>query len=141
MNLLPIAKRVWASPYTLLGILVGLLGLATGGGVQLRRGAVEFHGGLVRWLLARVPGIGGALAMTLGHTILGQTPAALDITRDHEHVHVRQFERWGPLMGPAYVGCSLWLILRGAERPYRDNPFEREAFEEDARRCTSLSRP
>jgi len=44
-------------------------------------------------------------------------------------VHVRQFERWGPLMGPAYLGCSLvlWLMRR---RPYRDNPFERQAFEQ-----------
>ena len=69
------------------------------------------------------------LALTLGHTILGQTSAALDVARTHEWVHVRQFERWGPLMGPAYLGCSLWLWLRGG-RPYRDNPFEREAYDE-----------
>ena len=49
------------------------------------------------------------MALTLGHTILGQTDAALDIRRQHERVHVRQFERWGPLMGPAYLGCSLVL--------------------------------
>ncbi|TWT77400.1 hypothetical protein Pla123a_20610 [Posidoniimonas polymericola] len=126
-----ILKLVWASPYTLLGVLVGVLGLATGGGAQLRRGALEFHGGLVRWLLERVPGIGGAMAMTLGHTILGQTTAALDLAREHEHVHVRQFERWGPLMGPAYIGCSVWLWLRRSPRPYRDNPFEVEAYNHD----------
>ena len=69
------------------------------------------------------------MAFTLGHTVLGQTDAALDISHDHEMVHVRQFERWGPLMGPAYLGCSLvlWLTHR---RPYRDNPFEREAYDE-----------
>ena len=45
-------------------------------------------------------------------------------------VHVRQFERWGPFMGPAYLISSfmLWIIGR---RPYRDNPFEREAFGEE----------
>ena len=37
-----------------------------------------------------------------------QTDAALDISRDHEMVHVRQFERWGPLMGLAH----LWVSLR-----------------------------
>lgn len=132
--LLPLLRYLWASPYTLLGVAVGLLGLASGGGFQLRRGAVEFHGGLVRWLLKRVPGIGGAAAMTLGHAILGQTRDALDITRDHEHVHVRQFERWGPLMGPAYVGCSVWLWLTGCPRPYRDNPFEVEAYDADEHR-------
>ena len=69
------------------------------------------------------------MALTLGHTVLGQTDAALDISRDHEMVHVRQFERWGPLMGPAYLGCSLALWLMG-RRPYHDNPFERQAYEE-----------
>ncbi len=128
MVFLPLLKRLWASPYTLIGITLGGLALLTGGGAQLRRGVVEFHGGLVRWLLERVPGIGGAAAMTLGHTILGQTPSMLDLARDHEHVHVRQFERWGPLMGPAYLGCSAWLWLSGAPRPYRDNPFEKEAY-------------
>jgi hypothetical protein len=71
----------------------------------------------------------GAMAFTLGHTVFGQTDAALDISHCHELAHVRQFERWGPLMGPAYLGCSLVLWLMG-RRPYRDNPFERQAFEE-----------
>jgi hypothetical protein len=70
------------------------------------------------------------MAFTLGHTVFGQTDAALDISHDHERVHVRQFERWGPLMGPAYLGCSLVLWLKG-RRPYRDNPFERQAFERE----------
>ncbi len=124
--------RVWASPYTLLGLLVGSIGVATGGGWQRRRGVVEFYGGATRWLLNRVPiGEGdGALAMTLGHTILGQTEAGLDLARTHEHVHVRQFERWGPFMGPAYLLASLWVgLCRG--QAYRDNPFEVEAFAVD----------
>ena len=51
------------------------------------------------------------MAHTLGHTVLGQTDAALEIAREHELVHVRQYERWGPFMGPAYLGCSLVLWL------------------------------
>lgn len=129
-----VLKRAWAAPYSALGLSVGLLGLATGGRAQVRRGVVEFYGGATAWLLRHMPGLGEVAAMTLGHTILGQSPAALDLTRDHEHVHVRQFERWGPLMGPAYVGCSLWLCARGADRPYRDNPFEAEAYRDDERR-------
>ncbi len=69
------------------------------------------------------------LAITLGHTILGQSDASLDNARDHEMVHVRQFERWGPLMGPAYLLASLGLWFAG-RNPYRDNPFEREAYRE-----------
>lgn len=118
---------VWASPYTLLGILIGGVGLCTGGRMQVRSGIIEFYGGAVRWLLRRLPGGELTLAMTLGHSVLGQSRTALDICRDHELVHVRQYQRWGPLMGPAYLLCSLVLWLRG-RRPYRDNPFEREAY-------------
>jgi hypothetical protein len=118
----------WASPYSLLGLLLGVAGLCTGGSVQIRGRVIEFYGGGVRWLLQQFFCGEGAMALTLGHTVLGQTDAALDISRDHERVHVRQYERWGPLMVPAYLGCSLVLWLAG-RRPYRDNPFERQAYE------------
>ena len=120
---------LWASPYTLLGLLLGGIGLGTGGRAQVRGRVVEFYGGGVKWLLRQFFWGEGAMALTLGHTVLGQTDAALDIAREHEMVHVRQYERWGPFMGPAYLGCSLVLWLMG-RRPYRDNPFERQAFEE-----------
>lgn len=128
--LLGIWRVIWASPYTLLGIAIGCLGLATGGGVRIRRPVVEFYGGFVRWFLVHLPTGEFTLAMTLGHVVLGQTPSALDISHRHELVHVRQFERWGPLMGIVYLGASLVLWLRGRD-PYRDNPFEREAYEID----------
>ena len=118
---------LWAFPYTLLGLVLGIAGICTGGRARVRGRVIEFYGGGVKWLLHRFPGGQFTLAFTLGHTILGQTDAALDISRDHELVHVRQFERWGPLMGPAYLGCSLVLWFMGG-RPYRDNPFEREAY-------------
>lgn len=129
--LLNFLLRLWTLPNTLFGCCFGLIGLATGGRVQLRRGVLEFYGGGVTWMLDRVPGMSGILAMTLGHTILGQSPAALDLARDHEHVHVRQFERWGPAMLPAYLGCTVWIWMRGNGRPYRDNPFEVEAYAAD----------
>jgi hypothetical protein len=120
---------LWACPYTLVGLLVGIAGLCTGGRARIRGRVIEFYGGGAKWLLQQFFFGQGAMALTLGHTVLGQTAAALDMSREHELVHVRQFERWGPLMGPAYLGCSLalWLMRR---RPYRDNPFEREAFEQ-----------
>lgn len=118
---------IWASPYSLLGLSIGLIGLCTGGHAQRRGHALEFYGGFTKWFLHRLPSGQFVLALTLGHTILGQTEAALDVARKHEWVHVRQFERWGPFMGPAYLLCSLYQWLRG-RRPYRDNPFEREAY-------------
>jgi hypothetical protein len=116
---------LWASPWTLFGAAIGLLGLVSGGGARRRGPILEFHGGLVAWLLSRMPI--SAAAMTLGHVVLGRTPTALDISREHELVHVRQYERWGPLFVPAYLGCSLWLWLRGGNA-YFDNPIEREAY-------------
>jgi len=80
-------------------------------------------------LVTRMPHGQFTLAFTLGHTILGQSDASLDIARDHEMVHVRQFEQWGPFMGPVYLLSSLVLWIAG-RRPYRDNPFEREAYEQ-----------
>lgn len=120
---------IWALPYTLLGLLIGGVGLCTGGKVRVRDRVLEFSGGAVKWFVTHLPLGQFTLAITLGHTVLGQSEASLDIAHDHEMVHVRQFERWGPFMGPAYLLASLvlWIIGR---RPYRDNPFEREAYGE-----------
>ena len=124
--MLRVLAYLWASPYTLLGLTIGSIGLLAGARARIRGPVVQFHSGLVRWLIRRLLGE-DILAITLGHTVLGQTEAALDDSHEHELVHVRQFERWGPLMGPAYLLCSLVLWLRGG-RAYRDNPFEREAY-------------
>jgi len=68
--------------------------------------------------------------MTLGHTVLGKTEASLDISRQHEAVHIAQYERWGPFMIPAYCLSSIHAWLTGRHF-YRDNVFEREAYEMD----------
>jgi hypothetical protein len=116
---------VWASPWTAVGLALGGIGLATGGKVQRRCGVIEFHGGAIRKLLEHLP-IHPA-ALTLGHVVLGRVATGLDACREHELVHVRQYERWGPLFIPAYLACSAYLWLRGGDA-YRDNPFEREAY-------------
>jgi hypothetical protein len=125
---LQILAYLWASPYTLLGLALGGVGLCTGGRARVRGRVLEFYGGGIKWLIHRLPDGQFALAFTLGHTVFGPSDAALDISRDHELVHVRQFEIWGPLMGPAYLLCSLYMWLTG-RRAYRDNPFEREAYD------------
>ncbi len=100
-----------------------------GGKARLREGALEFYeGGTARFVRSLPPGP-TTIGFTLGHVILGQTAAGLEDAGKHERVHVRQFERWGPLMGPAYLGASAWLWLRGRDA-YLDNPFEIEAYRE-----------
>lgn len=121
----------WASPTTSLGLLVTAAALVSGGRASVVDGVIETHGGFASWLLRKlVPLPGGAAAMTLGHVVIGRDLATLRETRAHERVHVRQCERWGPLFVPAYLGASLWLIVRRTGDAYRDNPFEREAYDE-----------
>lgn len=96
-----------------------------GGKTQFVRGALEFHGGLVAWLLRRFPN--NVCAMTLGHSIVGIDKESLEAARDHEHVHVRQYERWGPFFIPAYFLSSAYVKYKG-KNPYYDNPFEVEAY-------------
>ena len=128
---LQVLAFLWAAPYTLLGLLIGLVGLCTGGRVQRRGRVIEFYGGAARQFITYIPA-GPFIAMTLGHTVLGQSAAALDAARAHELVHVRQYERWGPFIGPAYLGCMVVLLIAG-KRPYHDNPFERQAYEQSRR--------
>ena len=119
---------LWASPNTLFGLCWVLLARLTGGGWQVHSGVVEAHGGWAAVVLRRLPFVqGGAAAITLGHVVLGVTDAALDVTRTHERVHVAQYERWGPLFIPAYFLSGFWQWARGND-PYRDNPFEVEAY-------------
>jgi hypothetical protein len=133
--MLRVPGYLWAVPNTLFGLLFLLPAVVTGGRVQVVRGVVEIHGGFVRWFLARglptaIPMFGPAAAMTLGHVVLGQDRDCLDTSRDHEHVHVRQYERWGPLFLPAYFFAS-FLAWRRGDNPYLGNRFEREAYGEE----------
>ena len=123
-----LAAYAWASPNTLLGLLAGLVVLALGGRVRVVRGVTEFSDGLLAsWVADPVR----FNAITFGHVILGVSEAELAAARSHEHVHVRQYEAWGPFFLPAYAASSLWQLLRG-RRMYRDNFFERQAYAADA---------
>jgi hypothetical protein len=120
---------LWVLPYTLFGLLIGIVGLATGAKGQILNGVIEFYGGGIGWLLKLFFWGRGAAALTIGHVILGLNKDYLNSSRNHELVHVRQFERWGIFMGPAYLGCSIFLWLTGKDS-YYDNPFEKEAYRE-----------
>ncbi|MGE3410103.1 MAG: hypothetical protein AB7I37_25190 [Pirellulales bacterium] len=118
---------LWASPVSLIGLAIGMAGLLTGGRIQRRGPVLECYGGAVTWVVTHLPYGQLTLAMTLGHVVIGQSAAALDISREHERVHVRQFQRWGLFLVPAYFGASFYQWWKGRDW-YRDNPFEREAY-------------
>ena len=120
---------LWALPTTSVGLLLLPFALLSGGRANVVDGVIEIHGGLVTFLLRHCTFLrGGASAMTLGHVVIGQDPFLLAATRPHERVHVRQCERWGPLFLPAYGIASLIAAAKG-KRAYRDNAFEREAYD------------
>jgi hypothetical protein len=119
-------KLAWASPYTVLGLTLGLLAMFRGGRIQRVDGVWEIEGPLIGWMLDRLP-LQHVAAMTLGHTVLGRSSFWLEQTRLHERVHVRQYEQWGPLFPCAYLAASAWLLCQGRDC-YRENPFEREAY-------------
>ena len=120
---------LWVLPTSCVGLLFLPFVRMTGGGCQVVDGVLELYGGIVEkflcnWTLLE----GGASAMTLGHVVLGRDREALDWSRDHERVHVRQCERWGGLFIPLYVASSIIALFRGRE-PYRENVFEKEAYD------------
>lgn len=88
---------LWALPNPVVRLPLLIVGLLTGGSARFVDGVVEVWGG------------------------------ALFLTRAHERIHVRQYERWGPFFIPAYFLAGLVAILRGGHG-YRDNRFERQAF-------------
>lgn len=119
-----VVAYLWASPNTCVGIA---LGLVLGGKFTIVDGVIEIHGPRIVKVLNRL--WVSAAAITLGHAVLGQSAFWLHRTRSHERVHVRQYERWGPLFIPAYLLASAALFAVGKDG-YRGNPFEVEAFRE-----------
>ncbi|HZZ45218.1 MAG TPA: hypothetical protein VFE58_19935 [Tepidisphaeraceae bacterium] len=120
---------LWVAPTSLPGIFFVLLTFITPGKIRLVDGVLEVHGVIVSAFLKYLAF--DAAAMTLGHVVLGRDADALEWSRSHERIHVRQCERWGPFFLPAYAAASLFVWLRG-KRAYWDNPFEREAYQHES---------
>lgn len=108
---------LWAAPLTLPGLLTARLS-----GARPTWSHVEQC-----WLAEGVRGPSalalrgvGADANTIGTVVLSRQRPVSPTLLAHEVVHVRQAERLGPLLLPAY----LWLAARYG---YRDHPLERAA--------------
>jgi hypothetical protein len=128
---LTVLRYLWAAPATCLGGVLALVGVAGGGRIALRDGVIEAEGRLLKWGLTHLTLLQhGVSAITFGHVVLGRDRESLDQTRSHERVHVRQYERWGPLFIPLYLTASAWAAASGKD-PYNDNCFERAARELD----------
>lgn len=118
---------LWVAPWTSVGLLIGLICRPDGVEYAMHRGTIGIFGPGVARLLRKVPIVGGARAMTLGHSILAVDREAWHQTFTHEWIHVRQYQWFGPLFVPAYFIESAWQWFRG-RAPYMDNRFERQAY-------------
>ena len=127
-RLLTVLRYLWALPNSALGLTLALLSrLAGEARAQVLHGVLEIYGAGVRRLLRRLlPTKSAVEALTLGHVVLACDLPTLESTRAHEAVHVRQYERWGPLFLPAYWIAGALAARRGGDA-YRDNPFEKQA--------------
>ena len=120
-------RYCWVLPVSCIGIMLIPFVIGSGGAVSLAAGVIEAEGGILPFLLSRLRPHFTIDAITIGHVILGQNRESLMRCRNHERVHVRQYERWGPLFLPLYLLSSATALVRGRD-PYRDNRFEQEAF-------------
>jgi hypothetical protein len=119
-------RYAWAAPATLVGLLVALPAFATGARARVIDGVIEVTGGRVERLIAALPRRCRFCAITFGHLVVCTDEGTAAAVRAHERVHVRQYERFGALFFPLYIGSSIVQMLRGRD-PYFDNRFEREA--------------
>lgn len=117
---------LWAGPCSLAGLAVVSVALVMGARARLQDGTLQVAGGRFAGFLSGLPTRLRILAFTNGHVIFALSWPVMDAYRAHELVHVRQYERWGPLFPVLYLGASLVLKLRGRD-PYFENPFERAA--------------
>lgn len=121
-----LARYVWASPCTAIGLLAAGAMWAMGARCRVFSGVMEVN------FTGALPGIAGVLlkspfaAVTLGHVVLARSQADQDRLRRHERAHVAQYGRWGPVFLLAYPLSSMIQFLAG-RRPYLDNHFEVQA--------------
>ena len=106
--------------------MLALPALLAGATARVTEGTLEVAGGRLGRAASRLPRALRFSAITFGHVILAVDHESLAPLRAHEQVHVRQYERWGPLFVPLYLGSSLAQLAAG-RHPYLQNCFEREA--------------
>ena len=124
---------LWVAPVSMFALLLLPLALwranwhVTGGVLEITSPALSWF--LQRpWFRAMSGGTGFAAA-TIGHVLIARSRISMNKCRAHEHVHVRQCERWGALIPIAYVSAGLYAAWRARRWSayYWDNWFEREA--------------
>ena len=121
-----IAKVAWAAPCSAIGLFFGAFIILFGGRITRASGIVEITWRDNKESCGRLANSLRFRAITFGHAVIAVTAEELHRMREHELVHVRQYERWGAAFLMAYPLAGVWQWLRGRQA-YRDNYFEVQA--------------
>lgn len=116
-------RYCWVLPVSCIGLVLLPFVILSGGAVVIAAGVIEAEGAIASFLLSRLH----IDAIVVGHVVFGRNRDSLIRCRNHERVHVRQYECWGPFFPALYLLASAAALVRGRD-PYRDNRFEQEAF-------------
>ena len=116
-------QYVWASPASALGVCLALLVGVVGAKVKRVSGVLEVSLAPRNAALCKAANCLPFSAITFGHVVIACSAQQQATLRQHERVHVAQYERWGALFLLAYPLESLYQMLRGRQ-PYWDNRFE-----------------
>lgn len=119
-------KFIWAAPCSAVGVVFGTIVMLCGGSAKRSRDTLEFTFRDSEALCGKLAKSLRFRAITFGHVIIAVTAQELAQSRDHELVHVRQYERWGAAFFVAYPASSLWQWLMG-RKAYWNNCFEIQA--------------
>ena len=117
----------WAAPASVIGFCIAISSLISGATIKRINGALEITGGFWLFTSTLYPALLHFDAITFGHVIIAKNTEILTVWRDHEHIHVRQYCRWGTFFLLAYPIASLWQLIN-QRHPYWHNPFEVEAY-------------
>lgn len=123
--ILTLLGMIWASPLTLIGLLLALPVFVLRGHAQLicsHTVALLVRGPFADWMLSRHP-FGAMSAIALGHVVIAEHQGLSSRVLTHELAHVRQAARWGIIFPVAYLASSIWAAIRGRDA-YWHNSFE-----------------
>ena len=117
---------LWASPCSVVGMVLATVPLLAGGQARWSAGALEVTYRETESGCGRLASKLAFRGIVFGHVILAVTRDELVRMGPHERIHVQQYERWGALFFFAYGASSLWQLLQGRSA-YWDNHFEVQA--------------
>lgn len=123
MQLTTAFKYIWASPASAIGICAASIASLVGAKIKRVSGVLEVSLSPRSAALCKAAACLPFAAITLGHIVIARSAEEQAALRQHERVHVAQYELWGALFLLAYPLESLFQLLKGGQ-PYLDNRFE-----------------